>query len=387
MSDNSTVLQLSPEDFSLSDYDNVRITLPEKPSISREDVDAQLFGFVLSTGRSVNSIDDLDDEWVKGNFEGLSTIEDVRQAIVDDYERNLELEYSDMKYRACCDALVERLQGEVDEAVVASNVESMRQTNQARLEAMHMSFEQYLRDESMTPDQYEEKLAQETLYLLRLNMALDLLAPVLGIQVGNHEITEYLSSPNPQKFLEEIREKGQVEAARQAAVRVKTMRRVIDTAYVLSLIHIFWPSSYRAVPFRTPSAAAYAPVPSHGYCRPVSRACRKARRARRRLGVVREPARQMQAAGSYCPRPHAQSRACPPWLVVPRGRSGRASSVRRVQLQRQQPDDHGRVRTDPLRSSLQEHPLQVLSGDSGERLRRFLGYHDGTAYRLSLYAL
>lgn len=105
MSDNSTVLQLSPEDFSLSDYDNVRITLPEKPSISREDVDAQLFGFVLSTGRSVNSIDDLDDEWVKGNFEGLSTIEDVRQAIVDDYERNLELEYSDMKYRACCDAL------------------------------------------------------------------------------------------------------------------------------------------------------------------------------------------------------------------------------------------------------------------------------------------
>ena len=34
----------------------------------------------------------------------------------------------------------------------------MRQTNQARLEAMHMSFEQYLRDESMTPDQYEEKL-------------------------------------------------------------------------------------------------------------------------------------------------------------------------------------------------------------------------------------
>ena len=236
MSDNSTVLQLSPEDFSLSDYDNVRITLPEKPSISSEDVDAQLFGFVLSTGRSVNSIDDLDDEWVKGNFEGLSTIEDVRQAIVDDYERNLELEYSDMKYRACCDALVERLQGEVDEAVVASNVESMRQTNQARLEAMHMSFEQYLRDESMTPDQYEEKLAQETLYLLRLNMALDLLAPVLGIQVGNHEITEYLSSPNPQKFLEEIREKGQVEAARQAAGRVKTMRRVIDTAYVNGVI-------------------------------------------------------------------------------------------------------------------------------------------------------
>ena len=67
---------------------------------------------------------------------------------------------------------------------------------------------------------------------MKLNVALDLMAKVLNTQVGNHELTEYLSSPNPEKFLEEIREKGMVEEARRAAVRVKVMRRVVDTAII-----------------------------------------------------------------------------------------------------------------------------------------------------------
>ena len=58
------------------------------------------------------------------------------------------------------------------------------------------------------------------------------MADVLNMQVGNHELTEYLSAPNPEKFLEEIREKNMVEEARRAAVRVKVMRRAIDTAIV-----------------------------------------------------------------------------------------------------------------------------------------------------------
>ena len=84
----------------------------------------------------------------------------------------------------------------------------------------------------MTPDQYEDKLRNETLYQMRLNIALDIMADVLNMQVGNHELTEYLSAPDPEKFLAEIREKNMVEEARRAAVRVKVMRRVIDTAIV-----------------------------------------------------------------------------------------------------------------------------------------------------------
>lgn len=232
MSETLRVIELDPKDYKLNDYDNVRITMPAKPMLSEEDVDAQLFEYVLSGGKHINSIADLNDEWVQSNFEGMSTIDDVRQAIKDQYDHDLEFEYSDIKYKTCADALIARLEGDVDEETLAHNIDAMRQGNLAKLEAMHISFEQFLREEHMTPDQYEEKLRDETLYQMRLNVALDIMADVLNMQVGNHELTEYLSAPNPEKFLEEIREKNMVEEARRAAVRVKVMRRVIDTAIV-----------------------------------------------------------------------------------------------------------------------------------------------------------
>lgn len=232
MNEGAKTLELDPSNFKLTDYDNLSITMPQKPALSEEDVDAQLFEYVLSTKGSIKSISELDDEWVKRNFDGLETLDDVRQAIKDDFDRESELEYSDIKFHACCDALVNRLEGEIDEEILSANIEAMRQANEQKLDAMHISMSQYLREESLTPEQYDQKLRDETIHQLRLNMALDLLADVLGMQVGNHEITDYLQTPDPKAFLEEIREKGMVEQARRAAVRVKTMRRAVDTAIV-----------------------------------------------------------------------------------------------------------------------------------------------------------
>ena len=232
MVDKNKEIELDPSDFKLRDYDNVRIVMPKKPAMSEDDVDAQLFEYVLSAGKQVNSIGDLDDAWVQANFDGLKTVADVRDAIKAQYDRELEFEYSNLKFQLCSDALLDRLEGEVPEETLAANVEAVRAANIGRLEEMHISFEQYLREENMTPEQYEEKLVQETLRTLRLNVALDIMADVLGMQVGNHELTEYLSAPDPEAFLNEIRENGQVENARHAAVRVKAMRRIVDTAIV-----------------------------------------------------------------------------------------------------------------------------------------------------------
>ena len=232
MPETAKVIELDANDFKLTDYDNLRIAMPAKPTLSEDDVDAQLFEYVLSGGKQIQSIADLDDEWVQNNFEGLSTIEEVRQAIKDQYDHDLEFEYSDLKYKTCADAIIARLEGEVDENTLEHDIDIARKSNLARLEEMHISFEQFLREEHLTVDQYEEKLRKDVLYQLKLNVALDLMADVLNMQVGNHELTEYLSAPNPEKFLEEIREKNMVEEARRAAVRVKVMRRAIDTAIV-----------------------------------------------------------------------------------------------------------------------------------------------------------
>lgn len=232
MSESKQIVDLDPKDFKLNDYDNVRIIMPAKPELSAEDIDAQLLDYAKSTGMDISSVDELDDTWVQSFFDGMSTLDEVREAIKEQYDHEVEFEYNDIKFHACCDALLARLEGEVDEDLLAANIEVARESNLRRLEEMHISLEQYLREEHLTPDQYEDKLHDETLRQMRLNVALDLEADVLNMQVGNHEITEYLSSPDPEKFLEEIREKGMVEQARQAAVRVRTMRRIVETAII-----------------------------------------------------------------------------------------------------------------------------------------------------------
>lgn len=236
MSEPTELKSLDVKDFTLSDYDNLRIEMPPTPALSEEDIDAQLFEYVLSGGKQIQSINDLDDEWVRQNFDGLETIQDVRLAIKNQYDKEMEYQINDMKMQECCKALIDRLEGEVPEDILQNNIDFMRANNLKLLESMHSSYEQFLREEHMTDDQYEEKLRDEALYQLKLNAALDLMADVLGMQVGNHEITEYLSAPDPEAFLATIREKGQVESARRAAVRIKVLRRAIDTAIVNGVI-------------------------------------------------------------------------------------------------------------------------------------------------------
>ncbi|MDO4502159.1 MAG: hypothetical protein Q4D06_03150 [Coriobacteriia bacterium] len=232
MAENTKIIELDPANYTLNDYDNVRITLPPKEVMTNEDIDAELFQYVISSGKQIKSIADLDDEWVKRTFEGMETIDEVRNAIVEDYERQQEFARADLKYHACCEVLIDRLEGEIPADVIQNNVNAIRKGNEEQLAMMQMSLTQYLREEHLTLDQYEAKLQKEAEYQTKLNLALDCMAVVLCTQVGNHELTEYLSTPDPAAFIAEIREKGLVEEARRAAVRVKVMRRVVDTAIV-----------------------------------------------------------------------------------------------------------------------------------------------------------
>lgn len=229
------IIDLSTKDFTLSDYDNVRITMPAKPVLSIEEIDDEIRGYVLSLGnKHLSGLSELDDDFVKENLgdQGFETLEEVRQAIVDEFERSVDFARSDEKYQKCCQVLLDRLQGEIPMDVIENNVKAIREGNLIRLEEMRMTLDQYLREEHLNMDQYDRKIREEALYQAKLNVALDLYAIVLGTQVGNHEITEFLSAPDPAAFLAEIREKGVVEEARLAARRVKVMRRVVDTAIV-----------------------------------------------------------------------------------------------------------------------------------------------------------
>lgn len=140
--------------------------------------------------------------------------------------------WNNTKFQKCSDALVARLEGELPADVVAANIEASHAQYEQRLKSFGSTKERYLREEHLTPEQFEEKLRDDVVFQLKLNAALDKMIEATGTEVAPSELTEYLSTDDPDAFLAEIEANGRMADAQRAAARVKVMRSVVDTAVV-----------------------------------------------------------------------------------------------------------------------------------------------------------
>lgn len=230
----TTEPQLDLDDFTLSESGSIRVVLPPRPVATDNDIDANLFEYVASAkkGSGIHCIADLDDEWVQANFTDLSTTAELRASIKHDLEKNANVHYDNYKFQKCVDALVERLQGEIPENVVAAAVDASRAVYEQRLKGFGMTKGQYLHEQRITEEQYEQQLRDDVLDQMKLNLVLDKLIEAQGTTVADDELTDYLTCDDPEAFMAEIAEAGRVEDARRAAMRVKVMRGVVADAVV-----------------------------------------------------------------------------------------------------------------------------------------------------------
>ncbi|WP_165055272.1 MULTISPECIES: hypothetical protein [unclassified Adlercreutzia] len=234
MSENEKLPQIDLSWFSLEEMSPVSITLPPAPAFGEEDVDAQLFGYVARAekGSGIHAISDLDDNWVKAHFPDLSSIAELREAIKADLAREHACNVGNLKFSRCADALVERLEGEVPAGVLAAYAKASRGSYAARLASAGLSKQEYMQQEDLSESQFEAKLVEDVKFQIKLSAALDLIARESGDAVADEDLTAYLSVEDPDTFLQEARDKGKLEEARAAALRVKTMRGIVDGAQV-----------------------------------------------------------------------------------------------------------------------------------------------------------
>lgn len=234
MSEIKNVPQLNPNDFTLSSTDQVSVTMPTLPSVGSDDVDAQLFAYVANAkkGSGITSIADLDDAWVQATFEEFSTIEALRDAMGHDLEHQSRISWENLKFQKCCDALIERLEGNIAPEILDAHIEASILQYAERLRAMGMTRAQYLRTEHLTADEFDQKLRHDVVFQLKLNMALDKVIQAQGATVADDQLTDYLSCEDPADFMAELKENNALEDARHAATRVKVMRSIVDGALV-----------------------------------------------------------------------------------------------------------------------------------------------------------
>lgn len=226
--------QLDEGSFTLSDYGPLEISLPPLPLASDEDVDAQLAGYAASMAAASagEGAVELTDEWVRATFEGLESLDQLRAYVRADLEREARRALDDLKLQRCADALVRRVEGEIPAAILDAAVASSRDHYLARLRAAGTNKVQYMREHGIDEARFEEMMRDDIRRQMLVNIALDKMAQATGTVVANAEITEYLACEDPERFVEELQEKGRVEDARKAAARVKMMRRLVEAARI-----------------------------------------------------------------------------------------------------------------------------------------------------------
>ncbi|RNL38454.1 trigger factor [Paraeggerthella hongkongensis] len=180
---------------------------------------------------------EVNDEWVKETL-GFEGVEDLRTRIAETVTQQKADLMPRLKENACLNAISERLEGEVPAGMVEENEASLIQDFFQQMQAQGMTFDVYLMQQGLTPDQFKADVKQQASDMAKQDLALDAWARHAGMSVSDEEVTdEFVKSgvENPEALQAEWRANGQLHMVRQGVLRTKAVKDLMDTAVVTEL--------------------------------------------------------------------------------------------------------------------------------------------------------
>lgn len=177
------------------------------------------------------------DEWAKDTL-GFEDAADLRARIAETVAQQKADALPRLKENACLTAIAERLEGEVPEAMCEQNEASLIQDFFRQLQAQGMSFDMYLLQQGLTPDQFKADVKLQAADMAKQDLALDAWARHFGMEVTGKEVTEEFvksGAEDPAALEEEWRANGQLHMVRQGILRTKAVKELMDTAKVTEI--------------------------------------------------------------------------------------------------------------------------------------------------------
>ena len=101
-----------------------------------------------------------------------------------------------------------------------------------------MTFDVYLAQQGITPDQFKEDVKQQALDMSKQDLALDAWARHFGMEATDEDVTqEFVKSgvEDPESLQAEWRANGQLHMVRQGVLRTKAVKDLMDKAVVSEL--------------------------------------------------------------------------------------------------------------------------------------------------------
>lgn len=216
------------------------IDVPSEPTIMMQPVmgKTEKVAFDVEVKAVKNKVlPEVTEEWVKDTL-GFESIEDLRARIADSIKEQKADVLPRIKENQCLSELADRLEGEVPESLCNEAETTLLQDFFQQLQRQGASFDAYLAQHGLTPDEFKEDVKSQALDMTRQDLALDAWARHFEMTVTEEDVVaEFVKSgaPDPQKLQEEWVKNGQLHMVRNGIARTNAAKNVMDTAIVTEL--------------------------------------------------------------------------------------------------------------------------------------------------------
>ena len=180
---------------------------------------------------------ELDDDFAQTASE-FDTVDELRADLRSRLERGKRLEQAAAARDAVLEALLERMEVPLPEGAVEDEVTARRDSIRQQLTYAGMTEAQYLESEGQSDEEFAAELESRVRASLAAQFVLDEIAKAEELSVAEEELTEHLvrratqAGVQPQDFVQQVVQNGQVPALVAEVVRGKALALVVESAEV-----------------------------------------------------------------------------------------------------------------------------------------------------------
>ena len=192
---------------------------------------------VTVTAVKEQELPELDDDFAQMASE-FDTLEELREDVRTRLGNGRRLEQAAEARDAVLEALLERVEVPVPEAVVEEELVARRRNVEQQLAQAGMSMEDYLDSEGQTVDEFENDLLKRVRDAVAAQFLLDEVAKAEEIGIEQHELTEHMmrraqqSGQNPNDYVKHMLEHNHVPELVSEVVRGKALALLVEQATV-----------------------------------------------------------------------------------------------------------------------------------------------------------
>ena len=175
------------------------------------------------------------DAWVAANIPGANTVPEFREMVKAQMEAQLAGQFEQYKQFACASTLAQRLQERIPDDLFQNGMMRANMQLEMALRQQNMTKADFLKQQGIDEQQFGMQMLMQAREMIAQEAALDAMAENLGIEVNDAEVDAVFGGRTPEQTAaarKACEEAGQLDDAKAAARRMKTLQWVIDNAKI-----------------------------------------------------------------------------------------------------------------------------------------------------------